>query len=91
MRRPGSAGPAHLDQELFLGADNHQVRNTDRFSGAVGLVVSILIGVSWIVSGFASIPLAWKFGLGTILGLVAADYLLLAVTGASIRERWVDG
>ncbi len=56
-----------------------------------GLVVSILIGVSWIVSGFASIPLAWKFGLGTVLGLVAADYLLLAVTGASIRERWVDG
>ena len=56
MRRPGSAGPAHLDQELFLGAHNHEVRNTDRLSGAVGLVVSILIGVSWIVSGFASNP-----------------------------------
>lgn len=57
-----------------MEADNHEVRNSNRLVGAVGLVVVILVGASRIVSGFASITLAWKLGLGSVLGLVAVDY-----------------
>lgn len=56
----------------------------------LGLAVVVAVTVSWLVSGFASFSLAWQLGLGGPLLLVVADYLLLALTGVSLRERLVQ-
>jgi hypothetical protein len=62
------------------------VRN-DRRVGVFGFLIVVAIAVSWLVSGFTSTSVAWQLSLGAVLALVAADSLLLALTGTSGRER----